>query len=442
MYTRFALIFSYAFLFVVGVFYYPKWEKGGTEATLSWDVSGYYFYLPAFLIYEDAKQLAFAPELLKKYRPTPDLQQAYRHESGNMVMKYSSGQALVFSPFFAIAHLIAEQQPQYPADGFSFPYQLAIGLGSLLICFIGLFFLAKILNYYFDDRIAALTLLVIVLTTNYLEYGAISGAMTHNTLFTIYTLLIWTTIQFYKRPSFGKALGIGVCVGLAALTRPTEIIAALVPILWGIPSIAARLRFFQQHWSKLLLAAVVTLAIGSIQLVYWKYATGDFIVYSYEEQGFSWLRPHLKDGFFSTRAGWLTYTPMMTFALIGFYFLYRKSRSLFWGTFVFSLLFIYITFAWDIWWYGGSLGQRAMVQAYPVLAIPLAAFLAWVWEQKIWKYAFLTLAALFLYYNFWLIHQAHLGGLLRPGEMTKPYFWGIVGRFEVGEEKQKLLDTN
>ena len=202
------------------------------------------------------------------------------------------------------------------------------------------------------------------------------------------------------------------------------------------------MQFFQQHWSKLLVAAIVTLAIGSIQLIYWKYATGDFIVYSYEEQGFSWLRPHLKDGFFSTRAGWLTYTPMMTFALIGFYFLYCKSKALFWGTFVFSMLFIYITFAWGIWWYGGSLGQRAMVQSYPVLAIPLAAFLEWIWQQKVWKYAFLGVAGLFIYYNFWLIHQAHLGGLLRPGEMTKPYFWGIVGRFDVPEEKQKLLDTN
>ena len=32
------------------------------------------------------------------------------------------------------------------------------------------------------------------------------------------------------------------------------------------------------------------------------------------------------------------------------------------------LLFIYIAFAWDIWWYGGSLGQRSMVQAYAVLS--------------------------------------------------------------------------
>ncbi|MEM9888549.1 MAG: glycosyltransferase family 39 protein [Bacteroidota bacterium] len=442
MQTKIALLFSYLFLFLVGVFYYPKWEKGETEATLSWDVSGYYFYLPAFLIYEDAKQLQFAPEILEKYSPTPDLQQAYRHENGNMVMKYSSGQAIIFSPFFAVAHLVAQQHPNYPPDGFSFPYQLSIGLGSLLICFIGLFFLAKILRHYFEDRIAALTLLILVLTSNYLEYGAISSAMTHNSLFTIYTLLIWTTIQFYKKPDFKKAILIGVCVGLAALTRPTEIIACLIPILWGIPSISSRLKFFQEHWAKLLSATIVTLAIGSIQLMYWKYVTGDFIVYSYEEQGFSWLRPHLKDGFFSTRAGWLTYTPIMTFALLGFYFLYRKSKALFWSTFVFSILFIYITFAWDIWWYGGSLGQRAMVQAYPVLAIPLAAFLAWIWRQKVWKHAFLAVSALFLYYNFWLIHQAHLGGLLRPGEMTKPYFWGIVGRFDVAEEKQKLLDTN
>ena len=30
----------------------PRWEGIGTNATLSWDVNGYYLYLPAFLIHQ------------------------------------------------------------------------------------------------------------------------------------------------------------------------------------------------------------------------------------------------------------------------------------------------------------------------------------------------------------------------------------------------------
>lgn len=446
MSAKIALVFSTIFLIAVGFFYYPKWEKVQSEATISWDVSGYYLYLPATFIYKDLKQLAFYPTVLEKYKPTPDFQQAFKHEaSGNYVLKYACGQAVQYAPFFFLAHLYALNSADYEADGYSYPYQLGIGIGNLVVAFVGLFFLMKVLRLYFDDKIVAITLLLIALSTNYLEYTAITGAMTHNYLFTLYAILLWLTIQFYKKPTYLSALGIGTCIGLAALTRPTEIIACLLPILWGISSIKEipnRLNFFKTHWLKLVLAVLTTGLIGSLQLLYWKYATGDFIVYSYEDQGFSWLNPHILDCTIRFRAGWLIYTPSMIFALLGFYFLYRSHRQLFWATLLFSLLFMYIAFAWDIWWYGGSLGQRAMIQAYPVLAIPFAAFWQAISKKKILPYVFGVVAIFFVSYNLWLHHQAHRGGLLKAGFMTKAYFWEIFGKFDVPLEARKYLDTN
>ncbi len=83
-----------------GVAYYPKWKQGGSEATLSWDVLGYYMYLPAVFIYGDIKKCGFKDSILAKYQPTPDFQQAFVHSNGNYVMKYSSGQAVMMAPFF------------------------------------------------------------------------------------------------------------------------------------------------------------------------------------------------------------------------------------------------------------------------------------------------------------------------------------------------------
>lgn len=51
--------------------YYPRWKGVYTEATISWDVSGYYMYLPAALIYQDLKKLAFFPDIQRKYNPDP-----------------------------------------------------------------------------------------------------------------------------------------------------------------------------------------------------------------------------------------------------------------------------------------------------------------------------------------------------------------------------------
>lgn len=451
-----ALVVAYLFLLAVGFFYYPKWKKVGTEATISWDVSGYYMYLPALFIYNDLRGAAFVPDVIARYGPTPDFQQAYPHPSGNYVMKYSSGWAVQFLPFFALGHTLARSGDEFPADGFSYPYQLAISLGALIYVLIGLIYLRKALRAYFGEGVTAAALLGIVFGTNYLNYAAIDGAMTHSPLFTVYALLLWATIHFYRQPRASYALLIGALVGLAALTRPTEIITCLLPLLWGLDfsrgaAWRARWQFFRRQADKLLLAAVATLAVGSLQLIYWKYATGDWIVYSYQDQGFSWLRPHLQEGLFSYRSGWLTYTPLMWLALFGLYGLYRRYRSLWGSCLIFTLLYIYVAFAWDIWWYGGSLGQRTMVQTYPVLAFPLAAFLEWglvlgprtyaSHKFNLRRWLVLVFILLCVFYNLWLTHQAHRGGLLHAGDMTRAYFWRVLGRFDHDERDLVLLDT-
>ena len=441
------LLFCYLVLAFAAFFYYPKWQQPRTEATISWDVSGYYLYLPAFLIYNDAKDLKFNEKIIEQYYPVPNLeQQAFPHESGNYVFKYPAGQAIQWLPFFGIAHLVALSS-DYPADGFSAPYQFMISFGSLLIAFLGLWFLRRILLEYFSDSVTAIAILFLAIGTNYLEYASITGAMTHNNLFTIYTLLIFTTIQFYKKPNWGNALGIGLLVGLAGLTRPTELMSALIPVLWGIGnplkvSIPARLAFFQTHWAKLALAIVACGLVGSIQLIYWKYASGDWIVYSYQDQGFSWLRPHLKNGLFSYRSGWLVYTPIMIFALLGFIPLYKKHNSVFWTVLIFSGLFIYVAFAWDIWWYGGSLGQRTMVQCYPILMFPFAAFIAFVQSRKYLPYLIYPIFLFFSYFNIWITHQAHRGGLFVAEQMNRAYFQRVFLKYKTNEEDKLLLDTN
>jgi len=432
-------------MFYLTFFFYPKWNNLKTEATISWDVSGYYMYLPAIFIYHDIKECKFKDDIMEKYGPTPDFQQGLKMDNGNYVMKYSSGQALQYAPFFFIAHWWATNSDEYLADGFSFPYQFMITIESFLIALLGLWFLRLILLRYFKDKVVAITMLGIVLGSNYLEFSTMAGAMTHNNLFTIYTLLIFVTIKFHEKPRYLYALLIGFLVGLATLTRPTELISLFIPLLWGLlpnkQALVERIDFFKSNFKYLSLAIFTTILVGSIQLIYWKYVSGDWFVYSYNNQGFKLLKPHLWLGIFSYRSGWLVYSPMMAFSLIGFYFLRKNHLKLYVGTLVFAILFIYWTFAWNIWWYGGSLGIRAMVQSYAILAFPFAGFVAHTLKTKYWKYGFTFLFIIFSYYNLWLSYQAHWGGILKPGFMTKAYFWKTLGRYKLDENNLKLLDT-
>lgn len=436
--------------------WYPKWEQPQTEATLSWDVMGYYLYLPAAIIYKDLKKLSFKDNIVKKYRPSGEFYQAYLQDNGNYVMKYPIGLAILYSPFFLLAHLFALFST-YPADGFSLPYQIGISWGSICIAAIGLWIMRKILLLYFSELIVGITLVLLVFATNYLNYTAVDGSMSHNWVFTLVAILIWQTIHWYQRPNLGRSIAIAACIGLAALSRPTDILICLIPLFWGLKSINAfseRLHFWKKHFIQLLLVVVVVAAIGSIQLFYWKYASGNWLVYSYQDQGFSWLWPHVKDVLISYRKGWLVYSPIMILSLIGFIPLYRYYRFLFLGVAVYFGLHFYLTAAWDIWWYGGSFGQRALIQAYPVLLFPIAAlltsFISSTNQQQqseksclsptIKKISLSLFGIACIWLNCMQTYQAHGHGF-EVDAMTKAYYWRIFGKANPTELDKKLLDT-
>lgn len=442
--NRFSLYawFFLCFFVLSAAFFYPKWKIKETEATLSWDVMGYYLYLPSYF-YDDISKLHRLPDILDTYHPVYGFGNAFQLPNGNYMMKYSMGMSMMYLPFFGAAHVWA-QVGGYDADGFSYPYQVMISFGSILVSWIGLWFARKNLLKYFSDTISAMVLLVLVLATNYFNYVSFGGPMTHNYLFTIYCLVIWLTVKWYEHPTLLKSMGIGVLCGLATVTRPTEIIILIIPFLWGMEAgngIRDRLRFLiAQRW-KLLIAAVAFVLPAIPQLLYWKAMSGEWLYYSYQDQGFSWTKPHFYEGIFTYRNGWLVYTPVMVLALIGFAWLYRNHRTLFTACLLFSAVNLYIVFAWDIWWYGGSFGSRAMIQSYAVLIFPMAAFFEFMITRKVLR-AVVFIAVLFCcWLNLLQTYQCHAGGIFEAENMTRAYYWRIFGKTSISPSDKKLLDS-
>ncbi len=428
--------------FICGFFYYPKWIKPQTEATISWDVSGYYHYLPAIFIYKDVKEQKWMDSINDKYLPSAAYDQSFIHEgSGNRVNKYSIGQAVLFTPFFFTAHLFSNISDKYPADGYSRPYQVAIWLGGLIMSILGLLLLRTILLKYFDDSIVAFSILTLALATNWFEYASITNGMSHTWLFTLLCGLILFTIRFYRTQDWMSVFGVGICLGLAGLTRPTELIWVWVPLLWGVKSINGRMQFLRNHWNKLLISALVVTVILSIQVVYWKYVSGDWFVYSYGDQKLDFLHPNFPLGLKGANTGWWLYTPIMFVAFFGYIELYRKDRSIFWPLAVTTFLAVYVTMSWNYWQTGGGLGQRNLIQIYPLMAFPLAYVIKWFMSKRGGNWLWILLLVANVYYTLWWVHQAHKGGFFKAGEMTKEYFLRIAGRLSPEKDNLKLLDT-
>jgi hypothetical protein len=427
---------------ILGGFWYPKWQKPWSEATISWDVSGYYHYLPAVFIYKDLKQQAYMDQVNQQYLPSPAYDQSFVHgPSGNRVNKYAIGQAVLFSPFFLTAHAYASLTDTYPADGYSRPYQFAIWFGSLCFSILGLVLLRLILLKYFEDHIVTWTLIALGIGTHWMEYAAITNGMNHSWLFTLLCVLILSVIRFYRKADWLSVMGIGGSLGLAVLTRPTEIIWTLIPLLLGMNTIKERIAFITRHWIKCAVAVVIAGVIISLQLLYWKYATGEWIVYSYGDQGFNWLHPKIWRGLMGVNIGWWIYTPLMLMAMAGWYGVYKHQKPIFLAALTTSLLAIYITLSWSHFESGGGLGQRNLIQIYPLMAFPLAMVIQWILKQKSGEWIWGIILVSNIYYSGWWIYQAHKGGFFQAGQMNTRYFMHVVGRPDPDPDLFKLLDT-
>ncbi|UTW67284.1 hypothetical protein KFE94_03990 [bacterium SCSIO 12643] len=415
---------------------------------ISWDVYGYYLYLPLQFIFHD---LGMADDvrifdLMEQYKSSATFYQAMKMPEGNYVMKYSMGMAILYAPFFFLGWLSALLL-NYPIDGFSLPFQYALHFGSILYSLIGIWFASKVLNHFFNSKISALILALIVFGTNYMVHITMYGqnAMSHNYLFTGYALVLWFTIKWHERFEWKYALGLSVVMGLMILSRPTEIVVLALPVLWGVfnwQSFLVKLQILLKHKYQVLMLVMILMLFGSFQFVYWKIYAGKFLYNSYggnAGEGLELLRPFTKQFLFSFRKGWLIYTPLMIFATVGFYAIYRKNREIFLAVIVFFLFNLYLVSSWSNWWYAQSFSQRPMVSSYLVMALGLGYFIVWLSEQK--KYIQFTLGGvivLIVGLNIFQTIQFHKG-VIHGDRMTRDYYFASFGKLNVTEEDRKLL---
>ena len=358
--------------------YNKRWTKNPIAA----DAVLYYDYLPALFIYKDIK-LNFIDKdpqyFASKYWPitTPN---------GGRVIKTSMGMSIMYSPFFFIGHLCAKITGE-KQDGYSTPYTVPLRIGVIFYLFLGFFFLRKFLLKYFKDIVASLTIITIYFGTNLLYFVNGEPLLAHAYLFSLSCIFIFLTDKWHDNPSIRISLLLGFIGGMLTIIRPTMILFVLFPLLYkitGIASLKEKLQFVKTNIWKLPIIVLAFFIPIIPQLIYWKYITGDLTFYSYPGETFFWDNPHIMDCFFSYRKGWLLYTPIMTFALAGFFFMKEKVKHVILPAIVLFVISAYIIVCWWCWWYGGGFGLRAFIDFYGLLAIPLSAFYDFILKRKIW----------------------------------------------------------
>jgi hypothetical protein len=406
-------------------------KKWVNSDSISEDVEMTYNYLPAILIYGDVScEYKFALDKHIQHKIW-----AKETKDGKPYFKQTIGTSICVLPFFGIAHLIAKNT-SYKADGYSEIYALLLQISGLFYGVFGLFIVSILLKYYFNNWVVALSILSIAIATN-LNYYVTDHLYSHVYSFCLIALFLLLTHKWYIKRTLISAILIGLILGLIVLIRPPNGIIVLFFIFYRFSSFKEQFILFKTEIKHLAIMGIATVLAVSIQLVYWKITTGHWSVSTYDSHTFGYYdNPQILNILFSYRKGWLLYTPIMIFAVLGFFLaLKREVKYVKWAIGLTLLLHIYIISSWNAWWFGGSYGARPMVDYYALLAFPLAAFYN---RFKFLWFLIVPICMILTGLNIFQEHQLKLG-LFHWDGMTKEAYWNVWGETTFPKDYEKYV---
>lgn len=402
-----------------------------------WDIANYYSYLPATFCNEGSFEFGNGVE---GYLPAlPD---------GKHIPKVTYGMSILYSPFFALGYKVAINEREV-LNGFSQPFATCIHWGSIFYVLLGLFFLRKFLLKYYNEVTTTVTLIISFFGTMLFYYTYADGEMTHGYLFMLISAFLLVTYNWHLKVSLVKTLLIGFLIGLLSLIRPTEILVSLLFIFWnvsGLQDLKERFRKFWEFKWHLLLMIIVVILLWLPQFFFWKKMTGNYFFFSYGNERFFWDDPQIVNVLFSYRKGWVTYTPLILLAFIGFFFMkdeVKKLRPAFLGLLIIN---IYVLSCWWDWFFGGCFGARGFCQHIAFLALPIAACCNYFLKKENFTKSWLQLLKLVFFVfvfsgiclnmgqtNQYIKHYIHFNS------MTKECYWHVFGKYYLDEHNTGLF---
>lgn len=409
---------------------------------LAFDTFGYYIHLPARYIYHDPglKNFQWVEKINQTYKNTPTFYQFAEGKDGQKVIRFYRGMSFVLTPAFWVGDMWARLSGA-PRDGFSKPYTTAVWIWGLIMNFFGLWLSRKILLRYFDEITAAIALILMFLVSNLYFFMGYGNEIPHVHLFTLLCLLIWLTIRWYDKPDLITALLGGLTAGLIAVSRPSEILVLLIPLLWGVhnkETAQAKLMLLLKNWPSVIVMGL-GIALPLIpQLLYWKAVSGQWIFQVYNDPGsqLDLQNPRFLYTLFSFRKGWLIYSPVMVFGLWGLWKSIKDKKVWGWAAVSYFILNLYLIASFTSLI---SYGWRAFIQTYAALLLPMALFAQYVIQlhrvrQYFWGIILIFLGVLNIFQAM-QIHQGTISG----SRMTRAYYFATFFKKYPSDKDRELL---
>jgi hypothetical protein len=406
-----------------------SWKGNDYKAysrVISSDGVGYYYYLPN----------TFLTKIIGDQ--TPD-KRFFNEINEKGVNKYYVGTAVSMSPFFLLGHMIAISNGD-ELTGFSPAYHKAISLAGLLYLLGGLLFLRSFFRLYnFKDWIICISILLLFFGTNLMAYALLMPSMSHIYSFFFVSGFLFFTKNFSlqkrsKHLFFGTAF-----LAMIIVIRPLNgIIVFALPFLAGSGLTLKELFIAVLKPKRVIISLIILLLILFIQSYFWYLQCGEWIVWSYGNEGFNFLKPYLQEVLFSFRKGAFVYTPLLIVSVIGLVVLINKNKFQGWSLFLFFALLVYLISSWWNWYYGPSFGQRPFVEFYGLSALLIAFAFRFI-QKKPFKIALTSFSVLCVFLNLVQTFQYHSGIISSWDMNAKKYGYTFL---KTGQQYRNCLGGN
>ncbi len=333
------------------------------------DRAGYNVYLPAAFNYGFDARL-FPDSIDVKTGSGFSLNRT----TGQVRTKYSYGVALLQTPFYLGAQLLA---PIFNMDqsGYSPIYFAALYVAAVSYLFFGMLFLYRFLRFDYGINVSRVAITILFLGTNLYQYSIEESGMSHVYSFFLFSVFLYLLrrTSYLRNFGYGKVILFGLVSSLIVLVRPTNVIflsAFFFLDATSIKELSIRLKSIF-HFRTLIILLITALIIWLPQFIYWNYLSGQYIIYPYDEEGFNWMTPKFLYTWFAPLNGLFLYTPLYVLLIIGMVkmWLNRVGNGMF-----LTCLFVVISYVFASWWdwsFGCSLGARSFVEYLAVFSLSL-----------------------------------------------------------------------
>jgi hypothetical protein len=415
-----------AVFFLLAIIVFRPWVHGI-------DGAGYYSWLRSWVIQGDCNT---EDEMNHFHLVQPaDLQfnvwsiNFSRLKNGQFANYYPIGSAVLWAPFFLIAHsvvLLANACGSHvSADGYSTPYILLSMLGSAMWAFAGLSLIYHIVANKFGPIHGALATGTVWLSTPLVFYMYANPAMSHANDVFVNSLFVFVWLATRRDRTWSGWLLLGLATGLAAMVRTQNGLLVVFPcfelLVFFIASLGQRI--WTSLWKTVGRASIFiggALAAFLPQMLVWKTVFGSYLVPNPQQTslglGFDFTGRHVLSVLFSTNRGLFLWSPITILAVAGILLLYRSDRRLAALLLCNFALQLYVVGSWVIWSGGVSFGPRFFLNSVPAFTIGLAVVLSEL-GKRIPRSMVAALCGAFVLWNFGLMGQYALQLVPRAGEV-------------------------